>query len=89
MNTTTTPRPIRTWYCNAKEEILATTASGSEARAVANAIYHAHTDDYGASYIIVYNCESGLDLAIIHRSPTQVNLIYRKASSVKRGRNGL
>ena len=79
-------RPIRTWYCDAKECVLKTTCSGSEQIAVANAIYHAYSDEYGAAYIVVYNQDRGEDLAIIHRSPNQVNIIYQKASKVKRRR---
>jgi hypothetical protein len=47
-------------------------------RAICNAVGHLQTDEYSASYGIVYNAQLGHDLAIFTRTPGKIQVLYKR-----------
>ena len=46
--------------------------------AVMRAVGHLQTDEYGASYAIVYDFVKGQDIAVFARTPNKIEVLYKR-----------
>jgi hypothetical protein len=45
-----------------------------------NVVGHLQSDEYGATYAIVYDERTGRDLAIYTRSPNRISILYKRSA---------
>jgi hypothetical protein len=70
-------RTIITDYHNG-DTFLRRTASVHVSNACMNCVGHLQSDEYGATYAIVYDAVRGLDHAIFRRSPSRIIVLYKR-----------
>ena len=70
-------RPLVTQY-NRGDEVLKVCRSKHPDTAIMNAVGHLQTDEYGATYVMVYDADRGLDIAIFTRTPNKIEVLYKR-----------
>jgi len=72
-----TKRPIVTDY-HQGDTLVRRNSSKHPDRAICNAVGHLQSDEYGASYAIVYDCVKGQDYAVFARTPNRIEVLYKR-----------
>lgn len=75
--TSPSKRPLITQY-NHGEEVVKINRSANIDTAVMNCVGRLQTDEYGATYAIIYDPDAGLDHAIFTRSPSKIEVLYKR-----------
>lgn len=73
----TSKRPLVTQY-NRGDEMVKINRSANVDTAIMACVGHLQTDEYGATYAIIYDPDRGLDHAIFTRTPNQINVLYKR-----------
>lgn len=60
------------------EKILKINRSSRPDTAIMNAVGRLQTDEYGATYAIIYDPEKGVDHAIFKRTPMRIEVLYKR-----------
>jgi hypothetical protein len=62
------------------DDLVRRTRSVHPYSACMNVVGHLQSDEYGATYAIVYDERTGRDLAIYTRSPSRISILYKRSA---------
>jgi hypothetical protein len=62
------------------DKLVKRTKSVHPYSACMNVVGHLQSDEYGATYAIIYDERRGTDIAIYHRSPSQITILYKRSA---------